>query len=811
MKRPLLPVALLFIVGILGAEKVHLPLPVLFAVSLAAAIAGLAWDGGRVWLAGLLIVLTGWTDASWQNAILAPRDLRVAQGENVSAAGLRGKIQAPPAQRVFELGGRELWHSSALIEVSEIGRQDQWQAMSGQVIATTPGELSSNFFAGQRVEVHGVLRPPRGPVAEGLFDARAYYGREGVFYQLQTGGTNDWALAPGGPGRIPASERFRRWATQTLELGFPVEDEPLRLTRTLLLDWKAPLTDTVEEPFMRAGTYHIFAVDGLRIGLLAEIGVGLLRGLRISRPLCGAVVLPALWFYVGLTGWPASAIRAAIMASVVILGWACRRPGDTLNSLCAAAFIILLWEPGQLFQAGFQLSFLVVACITFVPDAQRWVHNQLFSGDPMLPDTLRPRLLPGFLKVAVFGEDLVWLSCAAWLGSIPLAAYYFHLFTPISIPANCVVVPLTALALMSGMGSLLVGAWFPSLAILFNNATWGLMQFIIWFSGWAAKWSIGNFNVAAPSLGVCVLYYMALLLIASGWIFRSRHKWMVCAALLAAGAACVVHWWVERQTVRLSILPLRGAPAVFVDAPGRAGSLLLDCGSSQEAGEIVKPFLCAQGVNHLDAFCLGVGLRSRFDGAKVILTNFGPRRLFTGAAADRSAAYRELVETLRQTGRWQAAQDGGKIGGWSVLHPVAAERLAQADDNALVLRGEFHGHSVLLLPALGRAGQEALMRRHPELRAEIVLAGLPAREEPLCEPLLDMLQPRLIVVMDTLFPATRRAPTDLRARLARRPARVVYGRDNGSLTLELAPGSWALRDASGQPAQDGAPLESPEK
>jgi beta-lactamase superfamily II metal-dependent hydrolase len=295
-----------------------------------------------------------------------------------------------------------------------------------------------------------------------------------------------------------------------------------------------------------------------------------------------------------------------------------------------------------------------------------------------------------------------------------------------------VVVPVTALALASGMGSLLVGGWLPSLAVLFNNATWALMKFIIWFSGWAAQWWGGNFNVASPSWTVCGLYYVALFLGFSGWIFRSRHKWTACAALLAAGVACLVHWTVERQTVRISILPLRGAPAVFVDAPGRAGSLLLDCGDTEQAARIVKPLLCAHGVNHLDAFCLGVGLRPHFDGAKVILTNFLPRKIFTGAAPERSAAYRELLDTLRQTGCWRTAREGDNIAGWSVLHPAAAERLPQADDNALVLRREFHGHSVLLLPALGRDGQDALMRRHPDLRAELVVAGLPARDEPLC-------------------------------------------------------------------------------
>ena len=813
MKRPLLPVALLFVAGILIAEKIRLPLTVLFAASLVMAIAGLAWSKSRPWLLGFLIALTGWTDAAWHSAILAPCDLRVTQGDNVSETGLRGCIRAPPAQRVFELGRRELWHSSAFIDASEISQHGAWQPVSGKVIATVAGALSPEFFEGQMVELHGLLRRPNGPKAEGLFDPRAYYQRQEAFYQLQTGGTNDWAVAAGSPGKLPLAERFRRWATRTLELGFPAEDGALRLTRTLMLDWKAPLTETVEEPFMRAGTYHIFAVDGLRIGLLAMIGVGFLRGLQFPRAVCGMVVAPALWFYVCLTGWPASAIRAAIMASVVILGWACRRPGDVFNSLCAAAVIILLWDPGQLFLPGFQLSFLVVGGIALtVPSWRQFLHDKLLKGDPMLPDTLKPRLPLPLFKAATYAVDLFAISCAAWLGSIPLAAYYFHLFTPVSVPANCIVVPVTALALISGTGSLLTGGWCCWLTILFNNATWGLMHFIIWFSAWAARWSFGNFNVSAPSMTVCVLYYAALFLVASGWIFRSRNKWWMRTALLAAGLACLVQWRIERQTARVSILPLRGSPAVFVDSPANAGTLLLNCGSLEDAEGMVKPFLCAHGVNHLDAFCVAGGLRPYFGGADVILTNFGPRQVFSGREPGRSAADHELIETLRQTGRWQAGQDGGAICGWTVLHPAeAAEGLTQADDNALVLWREIHGHSVLLLPALGRDGQEALMRRHPQLRAEIVLAGLPAREEPLCEPLLDLLQPRLIIIMDTPFPATRRASGALRARFARRPLPVMYCRDNGALTLELTSHAWAVRNAAGEPLNQARPAETPEE
>jgi hypothetical protein len=106
MKRPLLPVALLYIVGILCGEIAHPSLPVLFGVSLLTAAFALAYARGRVWLTALLIILTGWTGACWRVAILAPDDLRLQLQQRTEQVRLRGVIQAPPAQRIFERGGR---------------------------------------------------------------------------------------------------------------------------------------------------------------------------------------------------------------------------------------------------------------------------------------------------------------------------------------------------------------------------------------------------------------------------------------------------------------------------------------------------------------------------------------------------------------------------------------------------------------------------------------------------------------------------------------------------------------------------------
>jgi competence protein ComEC len=795
-------VALCYAGGVVLGEWARAPLALLFAAGIAAGLAALAWKAGRVCLLWVLLALAGWANMERHTAAVSPRDLRILLGAAPEDVKLRGVLCDAPAPRIFERGAKEFWHTSALVRAAEIWRGDHWEPACGKVIAGASGILDSNFFSGRSVEVSGIIRPARGALADGLFDPRRYYQRQEVYFQLQADSTNAW-LALGPEDGAPLSERFSRWARRTLALGLPKEDEAQRLMWTLALDWKAPLTESVEEPFMRAGTFHVFAVDGLRIGLLAGIGIGLLRALRMPRAVCGLVVTPVIWFYAGLTGWPASAVRAAIMMSVVIGGWAANRPWDLANSLFAAALAILVWDPQQLFQAGFQLSFAVVLCIGLLAlPMGRILRARLFPPDKFVPGAMQPAWRIWMDEARRRGIDMFAMSLAAFLGGLPLAAYYFHLCAPVGVPANMAVVPMTALALMSCMGSLLTGGWCAGLAVLFNNCAWVLMKCIIAASAWFARWPAGNWYAAAPRPMTFVLYYAALLAVFTGWIFRARRRGPALAGLVLLAALWGLDWKEQRGAARLDVLALRGAAAVFAGGWGTNRDLLADCGNAASAEGIVRPFLHAQGVNRLDCFCLTAGYEQSAGGADVVLTNFAPAAVFAGPARARSPAYRRVMAEVERTpGLERTVLDGDGLDGWAVLYPGAGDQFAAADEISLVLQRSVHGHSVVLIPALGRDGQKLLMARHPELRAEIVVAGLPARDEPLDEPLLDMLQPGLIIIADSEFPATRRAPAKLRERLAQRGgARVIYCRDAGSVTLVIRRGGWRAVDAGGTDA-----------
>ena len=811
MKRPLVPVALLYVGGILTACFIRVPPLCLLVASLSLVALTLAWARARLIGLAALIVLTGWTNHTLHTAILSPHDLRRILGGQPEIVTVRGVVRETPTQRVYAHGEQESWRTMARLEVAALCRHRQpWQPAAGRMAVTTQGILATNFFAGQEVEITGVAGPPKVAAAEGTFDYRAYLDHLGIYYTLQAASDRDWRVVAT-PSKPPLADRFREWARRALALGVPVEDESQRLQWALTLGWKTALTQEVSEPFVQAATYHIFAVDGLRMAIVFGISFYLFRALRLPRAVSGLMLIPLIWFYVALTGWPASAIRATVMLTVVILGWVLRRPSELINSLFAAALIILLWEPRQLFQAGFQLSFFVVLCIILTLPPLRDLARRTTAPDALLPEELRPRWQRALRGPARFVEDLTVTSLAAWIGALPLVAYYFNIVTPVSTPANVVAVPACALVLISNLASLLLAGWFPAAAEIFNHAGWFLMEIIRVTSHWFANWPWAYFYVPAPSLFTSVLYYAILLGVCTGWLFRPKLRAWRIAAVVAGLCLWSAQYWLARSVTRLTILPASGGMAVFFDAPGTANDLLVDCGATNSFEFLTQPFLRAQGVNRLPALVLTHGDLRHVGGAELVANSFSLQKLCVSPVRFRSPVYRRILKARESTPeKLRTISRNDRIGCWTVLHPEPEDRFSQADDNALVLSGVICGQRVLLLSDLGRPGQDALLERTPDLRADLVVTGLPVQLEALSDALLDAIQPRVIIVADSDFPAAERASPKLRERLARRKVPVLYTRATGSATVEWRQGNWEVRTMSGIRIDGRNPVPLPE-
>jgi ComEC/Rec2-related protein len=799
MKRPFVAVASSYAAGLLLAEIFQPPPSALLAISFFVLVLVAILEKFRRFLIWPLLALAGWTNLVLHTATISPNDLRAIIGNQAEIATVRGTLIETPKIKISERDGEPTEHSLAQIHIDEISRDGNWQPALGEIVATTPGALPENYFAGQRVEISGVIARPPPPLAEGLFDDRAYLQTRGIYYELKTESTNDWQLREPILISSPLTDRFLNWSKRTLAFGLPVEDEPLRLLWAMTLGWRTAFTGDIGDPFLRAGTMHLFAIDGLRIALIAGMLVALLRVLQISRAWCGVIAIPAIWFYTAATGWESSAIRASVMMTIVLGGWGFKRPGDLLNSLAAAAFIILLAEPRQLFEASFQLSFCVMLVIGLLLPRMNKISDALLRHDPLLPNDLIPKSRRLLVSISRMLARYFSLSLAAWLGSIPLSALYFHLFSPVSPLANLVAVPLGTLALMCNLGALICGAWFPIATELFNQSAWFFMSAMTAASDWSTKIPGAYFYVPAPSWISIGIYYSVLVVILSGWLKTPRRK-NICASILIFVAAIYFwRWENSRDETDLTILPLNGGHAVYVDAAGRKSDWLVNCGNENAVRFTLKDFLRAQGVNKIPRLALTEGDSKNCGGAPALDELFGVGELWTSTVKFRSSAYRETMARFEKPpARHKILNYGDKIGCWEILFPDATNNFARADNNALVLRGNFSGANILLLSDLGRDGQSALLERSNDLRADIVVAGLPNEGEPLCAALLDAIQPKIIVIADSEYPANRRASRSLKARLEETKNPVIYTRDAGAVKIVTDKNGWKLQTMDGQ-------------
>ncbi|MCF7765556.1 MAG: ComEC/Rec2 family competence protein [Verrucomicrobia bacterium] len=799
MKRPLLAVALPFVAGILVGNVCPIPLPVLWATALA--LPGLALGNARhgsalIWLG---LFFCGWLGITLHTTVLSPRDLRSVIRDSVHLATIRGRLCETPVLRSMERGSNVVWRSVAEVEVVELETESGRRPVCGRVQVNTPGVLDPEYFGGRSVFVEGVLRRPPGPEVAGLFDYRGHLDLQGIHYQLTADSGTDWRLDPADSGatRRPLSDRFMSWARATLAKGLDENEPEVRSLWAMALGWRSAVTDEVSEPLKRSGTLHVFAISGLHVALIAAILVQLLRVIRVPRAISGIVLIPGLWCYAMVTGWQTSAVRATIMMSVIIAGWALNRPSDLLNSLAGAGLIVLMWDPLQLFQASFQLSFAVVLSIALVGPVLQALRLRLLEPDPFLPEELRPWWRRWMDPPIHHVSNLLAISIAAWAGSLPLIATYFHLVTPVSLLANLVIVPLAGLALMASLGSLLCGDLVPSITVLFNHSAWLWMHLILQGSQWAASLPGACFHVRAPSLVQIGVYVVLLGSVASGWAFDRNRRCLRVSVLLFILMAGIGDWIRDRALVRLTVFPLGGG-AIHVEGGWVAEDLMVDCGDSISADRVLTSFLQSRGVNRIRRLLLTHGDTGHVGGFEVLKERFGFSGIDVSPVKFRSAPYRRIVEEAGcEPGLLRYLSRGDTAAGWRVLHPGAEDNFSRADDGVLVLRGDLYGLRMLLISDLGRIGQRRLLETEAELRADILVAGLPPVDEALLDPLLEVVRPRLVIVASGEVPASNRPSRELRERLAESDAPVLYTHETGGITVRIRPDGWEAIAPSG--------------
>ncbi len=243
------------------------------------------------------------------------------------------------------------------------------------------------------------------------------------------------------------------------------------LLSAMILGDRSRISPQLRRLFIQTGTMHILAISGLHVGIVAFILELFLKVLGLRRRWRYLVIMFLLIFYCFLTGARPSVIRATIMAAVLLLSFLLKREIQISHSLALTALIILTANPRQLFNLGFQLSFVSVIFIVYLSPLIRRLFNVDYrrysaritadKSSDIRKKNLRTSAIKRFF-ISAFG-----VSLAAWLGVLPFVAYYFKIISPVTVLANLVVVPYLALVIALGFSLLIVGITAPFLASVF--------------------------------------------------------------------------------------------------------------------------------------------------------------------------------------------------------------------------------------------------------------------------------------------------------------------------------------------------------
>jgi len=796
MKRPLVWVVVPYIIGIAVADVVWIPFwYVLAACILLPALAYALKVSRTVTLLPVLFGL-GLANQAFHLSQTPADDLRNQLGVGRQIVTLTGRLVTTPEHRVSKVNKEDYWRSMVELAVSEIETDTGRLVASGTVHVFAPFRLAKHYYAGRQVKVSGVIKRPPVAQARGMFSYRDYLARHDIHFQFRTKTLRDWRLLDEARPPAPSlSVRFQRWARDALAKPLGGEDAAVRLLWAMTLGWRTSLNGEVAKPFMYSGTMHIFAISGLHIAMIAAILVQLMRLIRLPRVACGLLLIPVLWFYVAATGWQSSAVRSSVMVTIVAMGWILKRPSDLVNSLAAAALLILLWEPQQLFMTGFQLSFCVVVSIAmFALPLQERIQNRL-QPDPLLP----PELWPWWSRFAIrIATPLVAVSAAAWLGSLPLAASTFNLFTPVTLLVNALIVPLAGLALASSLGCLIFAVWFPLVSELFAHSAWLWMWWMMWLSETAAALPLSHQYVAAPPAWLMLIYVAALALWAMPLVLKTKRL----GTLALAGLAFVL-FAAERLARRgeftLTVLPFDSGSALFAE-PHDDKPLLVDCGSDSGGRIAVVSFLRTRGYDEPPWAVATHGDRHHVQGFGSLAAEMGWPVMFVNPTKFNSPYYKEVMEGMKSADQSMiVVARGNSIAGWEVLHPPGRDRLPKADDNVTVLLREVHGVRLLLLSDLGEAGQADLAASGLDLRSDIVVTSMPGVGEPFSQALLVAIDPGAIVISAGMFPYKEIPSTGLLERLARLNVPLFNTLTDGGVEIVIRRNSeWQIKSMQGR-------------
>ncbi|MGZ3822861.1 MAG: ComEC/Rec2 family competence protein, partial [Mucilaginibacter sp.] len=311
---------------------------------------------------------------------------------------------------------------------------------SGNLLITVKDSTANHLYYGDELLIpanFSLIEPPFNPAE---FNYKQYLANQNIHYQSFLYAHQFYVLNKNAGNPIVAySLRLRQRLIDKFKSNMR-SPEAIAVASTLILGYKADLSNDVLQAYSQTGTVHVLSVSGAHVAILfilLSFSLSFLDKIRYGKTIKALLIIVFIWSYALLTGFSPAVCRAAVMISMVIIGKTYSRHINTLNIMAISAFFLLLYNPLYITDVGFQLSYLAVSgLIILQPIIYKW------------------------LDLESKWTDKLWALCsvsiAAQIITFPLSAFYFHQFPVYFLVSNLFIIIPSAVIMYAGITYLLL-------------------------------------------------------------------------------------------------------------------------------------------------------------------------------------------------------------------------------------------------------------------------------------------------------------------------------------------------------------------
>ena len=733
MKRPLAVPAVLFIVGILfseiispaRAEKFIVVIGILLFIAILFSLFFVKRNRSFYFSVYIFFVLLGMFSAL--RIFPEKNDIGKFVSASKEKAVIFGTVSGISEGKKRPYG----WYSVFPLRVKKLSIGEEEHNVSGFIQVKT-ARPARKVYAGEDIVIGGWISEASRAKNQGTFDYKKHLETRRI-RAVMSNSRNDVFLKT----KLKKSRFFafrKLLADMRVSAGEIFEKRLSRpagaIVKSVILGARGDLNRDIQNVFIKTGTMHILAVSGLHVGIIAVILAAILRGARCPKKITYFLTICALCVFAAFTGARPSTLRAVIMASCILINLAIGKNSDIVNGLILSAFMITFFQPQQLYNLGFVLSYLSILSIIYIVP----LVMEFFKKIPRANDESKISFVRRYFFTSLA------TSFSVWIGLMPIIALNFGIITPSVVISNLIAVPVLFVVIILGIG-LLVTEFLVILApigIFFAWITNGIIHFFMEGMRVISEMPFAFVKVGPPRFFLIGVFYLALM---STLIVFNRKKLKVLFIIFLIFTANLFIWQEILNAsacgaFKCTFFSVGKADAALLEFSD-GSSMMIDGGHGEEitgwdaGANILEPYLRQKGKRKIDCVLVSHAHEDHVGGLVHIVENFKTGCVIMSELLSRDAPghgfYQNFLRIIEKKKiRCLTALEGDKIKGFSdieiaVLNPSENRNYADINDSSLVVNVRTKNEkSILFLADISTRITNEILANYPDLRAEII-------------------------------------------------------------------------------------------